>query len=373
MSQWVYGNLLTGQILGTLPVSEGSWSVRLNAPDEITCVIPTQDPNVIALNLKQVLLSGKSFIAVLEGTTVLSAGIVWSTNYQLQTKKLSINASGILSYFYHRLVLPASVQSGNVVANANTNYANISYGSMAVALVNQASSWANGFLPLDLPSSAVADSGKTLSIKGTDLAIIGDELSKLVSQSNGPDIRFKPYFQASGSGTFIRWTMTVGKPSDPYVYSDSAQTWTMGLPESSIKNLTILSDGGNIANYGYSIGGSQSGNIFSYKSNNLTTLTAGFPLLEIVDSAHQSASSQAQVQGFADNLVAQGVSPYETWSIEVQADEVPTVGSYYVGDFIRVNIVNNEYVPANTYVQRIVSYSGDAVSKFVKIDCVPKR
>jgi hypothetical protein len=373
MSQWVYGNFLTGQILGTLQVSEGTWSVRLNSPDEINCSIPTIDPDVVALNLKQTLLPGKTFIAVLEGTTVLSAGIVWSTTYQLQTKKLTVNASGILSYFNHRLVLPASAQAGNAVANLDTNYSNISYGSMAVAMVNQATSWANGFIPLDLPSSGVTDSGKTLSIKGTDLAIVGDELSKLVAQSMGPDIRFKPYFQATNAGTFIRWSMTVGTPSDPYVYADTAQTWTMGLPNSSIKNLNILTDGANLANYAYSVGGSQSGNIFSYKSNNLTTLNAGYPVLEIVDSAHQSATSQGQVQGFADNLVLQGVSPYETWTIEVEADQIPTVGSYYVGDFIRVNIINNEYVASGVYVQRIVSFSGDTIGKFVKIDCVPKR
>ena len=373
MSQGVYGNLLTGQILGTLQVSEGNWSVRLNAPDEISCKVPTNDPDVSILKLKQTLLPGKTFIAVLEGTTVLSAGVVWSTSYQLQTKKLDITASGILSYFYHRLVLPPTVQAGNAVTNANTNYANISYGTMAVNLVLQAMSWQNGFLPIDTPSSGVADSGKTLAIKGTDLAIVGDELAKLVAQANGPDIRFQPYFVATSTGTFIRWTMTVGTPTNPYVFADSAQTWTMGLPESSIKNLTILTDGGNVANYGYAVGGSQSGNLFSYKSNNLTTLSAGYPVLEIVDSAHQSATSQAQVQGFADNLVAQGVSAYETWSIEVQTDQIPTVGSYYVGDFIRINIINNEYVPSNTYTQRIVSYSGDAIGKFVKIDCVPKR
>jgi hypothetical protein len=373
MSQWVYGSLLTGQILGTLQVTEGTWSVRLNQPDEITCKVPTNDPDMQALNLKSTLQAGKTFIAVLNGSTVLSAGIIWSSTYEMANRKLSISASGLMSYFYHRLVLPASAQAGNSVSGYDTSYSNISYGSMAVALVNQTTSWTNGFLPLDLPSSGITDSGKSLSIKGTDLAVVGDELTKLINQNNGPDIRFKPYFSATSAGTFIRWSMTVGTPTDPYVYADTAQTWTLGLPESTIKSLNILSDGGNLASYGYATGGSQSGNIYSYKSNNLTTLSAGYPVLEIIDSAHQSATSQTQVQGFADNLVAQGVSPYETWSFEVQSDRVPTVGSYYVGDFIRVNVVKDEFIPTGIYVQRIVSYSGDAIDKFIKIDCVPKR
>lgn len=374
MSQWVYGNLLTGQILGTLQVTEGNWSVRLNQPDDIACKVPTNDPDMQGLNLKSTLQAGKTFIAVLEGSIVLSAGIIWSTTYDMANRKLSISASGLLSYFNHRLVLPSTAQNGNAVSGFDTSYSGISYGSMAVALVNQTTSWVNGFLPLDLPSSAVADANASpLTIKGTDLAIVGDELNKLVNQNLGPDIRFKPYFTATSSGTFIRWTMTVGTPTDPYVYADTAQTWSVGLPESTIKSLNILSDGGNLANYGYSVGGSQSGNLYSYKSNNTTTLLAGYPVLEIVDSAHQSATSQAQVQGFANNLTAQGLSPYETWSFEVQADRVPTVGSYYVGDFIRINVVRDEYIPKNIYVQRIVSYSGDAIGKFIKIDCVPKR
>lgn len=370
MSVWVYGDLLTGRILGTLPVEDGTWVTRLNEHDDIQCSVSTADPDVQSLNLKTNLLVGKSFVAVLEGNNVLASGIVWSHSYDQANRKLIVNAYGILSYFAHRLVLPNTVQNLNSVASYDTSYSNVSYGTMATYLVQQALSWAGANLPIDLPNGWT-DSGKTLSVLGSELATVADRLKQLTELSGGPDIVFRPYLD--GTNLYVRWAMLTGTPQDPYVYSYDVKTWTVGVPESTVKTVNILTDGSQLASYGYATGGSASGVSLMYKSNNTTLLTKGYPVFDLVDSAHATATTQAQVQAYADNIALQGVAPYETWNMEVLAYQSPTVDTYNVGDFINVNIVRDDFIPAGIYNQRIVMISGDAQSKYVKIDCVPKR
>lgn len=367
MTTWIVGDLLTGRRIQTLPVVSGSWSDVLNDSGSISCTVSLRDPDVARLGLSESARPGKAFLAVVDGSTVLQAGPIWSHDWTSPTA-LTLTGAGMWSYFDHRFVLP--VLADGVLPTDPSADTSITSSLQGVArgLVAQAQAWTDGDVPVVLPT---AISGTNVrEYRGADLTSVGQRLRELTQVDGGPDIRFQPRLTTDLLG--VEWVMLIGTPTEPLLFSAVEPVFTLGVPGSPVDDFRVRVDGNKTAGRVYASGGRASDEALVAVGTNSSLSAAGFPLLEIADSSRATITDVDTLQGFATELALRGDRTVETWSFSHRTDQRPFLEGYAVGDFAKVRVIDDLYVPAGEHRLRILSRSGDAVGRVVSVKFQPE-
>lgn len=362
MTEFFIGDLRTGRRLMSLPITSGSWSVGLNGPGSLSVSLTLLDPDVAALDLRSAATVGKSYLAAAEGDVILEAGPIWTHSYSKDTGKLTLNGGGLWTYFDHRVLIPI-LAAGESPQGADSEYVGISLGTIAKRLVQQAQAHTGGNVPVVFAPDEAGTAEQVY--KGADLKLVGDALNDLTQLEGGPEIEFLP--QWSEDRLSVRWLLRTGTNSNPQLASTATHVWDYSVSQPSIKGLEVNIDGSAIAGRAWATGGrSSSAALYGVYTNTALT-NQGYPLLEVVDSAHATDDTDELVQGYATELARVGSKPTEFWSFSVRADELPTLGQYRPGDFCEIRMANDPYVPDGKYRRRIVDMSGDQDGKWVKV------
>ncbi len=206
-------------------------------------------------------------------------------------------------------------------------------------------------LPLDLPTPTPAGTN-TRTYHGYEMAFAGQRLQELTQVDGGPDVLFQPYLTVIGGFRFIRHRMLIGNP------------WLTqpGVPllfdyRSNLVKLTIAGDGSDQANTAFVKGtGNEAGQLYGYSSDN-SLVSAGWPMLDMVDSGHTSASDQTTLDSWASADVALYNSQPEQWQATVLADAEPRLGSYLPGHFADYSVKNHHWLKNGKYSYRILGVS----------------
>ena len=144
------GEVRTGRRIATIPVSGASWSVAHRGVGAIDVDIPlgAAEFRKLQRNLSGVwrpsgglrpefltaIEPARTFMAVLEGDSVLAAGPIWAHDYDDTTGSLKVKAaSSIASIFDHRIVM--DVISGTAWAQWAVTYTGLSLGTIAKRLI----------------------------------------------------------------------------------------------------------------------------------------------------------------------------------------------------------------------------------------------
>lgn len=362
--EWYIGDLTTGRHLISLPVlGSSSWSRTLNQSDSIHAVVPTFDPDVKALELFGSAVSGKNFLAVAYGGYVLAAGPIWTVTWNDTDRTLTLDAEGLASYFAHRLLMPLSALTSPTVAVST--WSNISLGSIAVHIVQQSETFPGGNLPIVYPADIV-DTGTTRTYNAADTLTILDKLDELSQVQNGPDIDFLPRW-VDDTQRGIEWVMRVGTPSQPMLSSATVFQFNASIAGSTIKDIEMVFSGTQLAGQGWATTtNATDGKTLVARSTDNTLISAGFPLLEMVDSRHDITIHNT-LQGYANAITVNGKFPIQSMRFSAKADEGPTLGNYNVGDWLSVAYKGNDFLPDGNYLSRIVSIAGDADGRYVAI------
>jgi len=366
--QFIIGDLLTGRRIQALPVVSGDWSDELNSAGGISCTVSLRDPDAIRLGLRESAQVGKAFLAVVDDTNVYQAGPIWVHEYDGDAQTLTLAGSGMWSYFDHRMVLPVLAGRLPTDATTDTTYTAMSLQAIARGLVSQAQSWSFGNVPVTLPT-AVAGTN-TRSYRGVDLVSVGDRLRELTEVIDGPDVRFTPSWTTDRLG--VQWTMGIGTPSEPLLFSPQSVVFNVGLAESSVSNLKVGVDGKKLGSQAYAAGGRASTEALMATTADTTLTTAGFAVLELRDASHATVSELATLQGYADALALSGRTPVQTWSFSHDLAVSPFLSEFAVGDFAKVRVMGDPYIPDDEYTMRITARSGDAVGKTVDLTFAPE-
>lgn len=364
MTQWLIGDLLTGNVSTYFTPSSGSWDTAINEAGSLTVTVPLQDPDVRALDLRNVATVGKSYLAVVENDVIMNAGPVWQHQYSKDDGTLQLTASGLWSYFDHRVLIPV-LASGQSPFDVETYYENVSLQTVAKRLVQQARTHTNGNVPVVLPSEVTGTESR--EYQGADLGLVGDALRDLTAVESGPEIDFVPRWREGRLG--IEWVMRIGTPTQPQLSGTSTHVWDYSTPQPSIRGLTVTKDGGKISGRGWAASGASSAGSMISVYTNSNMLTAGYPLLEVVEAAKE-VDEQSDLDRYAIETARVGSKPTEFWAFEVRADESPFAGEYRKGDFCIVKIRHDYYIPDNTdpgYRRRITNLSGDQDGKWIKV------
>lgn len=365
--KWIVGDLLTGQRIQTVPVVSGRWRDTLNDAGALSCTVTLRNEQVRRLGLQESAKPGKAFLAAIEGDLVLQAGPIWIHDFDNDTGRLTIQASGMWSYFDHRVLIPVLAGFLPSSPSADTNLTSSLQG-IARTLVAQARSHTGGAVPVILPAAIAGTNVRNYG--GGDLGIVGERLRELTQVENGPDIRFQPRLRPDKTG--VEWVMQIGTPTQPLLFSQVRPTFTIGLDGSSVSRLRIKADGTRLAGRGFASGGRAADDVLVAVSEDATLGAQGFPLLEVVDSSHATVSRVETLERYAAEITTLGRRPIETWSMRHEAAQRPFLSGFTVGDFAKVRVRNNAYLENRDHSMRIISRSGDNRGRSVDLELQPE-
>jgi hypothetical protein len=368
---YVCCDLMSGTILGTLPLTGVTFGKTLNGIGQFQGTIDLADPNITEMFPLTRTIPALTAIFVDYNGALIWGGVIWPRQRNMsppQSRKMTITASDLWSYLANSRVqatdysappysgitgptVPMPIWNANyqpsggpaaewdavliawqVMADAlSLNYGNI-LGGMGIA--------ANGYTT----AAAYLASGTATSdlyyvnqtFPFSSLQTIGTIVSQLtqLGMGVGPDIGVDVAY-SDGPLSVPVATVNISYPRRGLAYTSPGSTLTVDL--ATARSYSFPEDGTQAANVIYEIGGA--GAITAVE--NIFPLQAGYPLLESVKSRSQVTSSLVQ-----DILYEIGLSDLSLYSYPVVVPTFttdlfganPALGQFIEGDDIIVTI-----------------------------------
>jgi hypothetical protein len=363
--------MLTGRRLTPLPASGGSWKVAVNSDESITATVPARSVDAALLDIwGSTTLGSVGLLAVEDGMPV-AAGPLWKRRYT-QGGNLEFTAAGLRSYLNRRVLIQwqppgfGNVRTsslvwpdGTVFDGYSTHLTGLSLGTIAKRYVEATMAWPGGNLPIVLPPDELGTHDR--NIAAIDLKFVGKLLDDLTAVTGGPDIAFRPHFADDGLG--IYWQMEVGSEAVPRLGNTDASLirWTVGAPTGGAFGLTVDEDGTDLAAEGFGTAGNAA-DVTLYSRFLWTNLgTAGFPLLQRVDTSHSTITDAALLTDYVKEGTRLAIYPRSFWAMKSRkvAEGTPKLGDYWLGDLATVTVDPEEPIlTPKDYVRRIASIGG---------------
>ncbi|ATW58734.1 minor tail protein [Arthrobacter phage Urla] len=358
------GDVRTGRVNATLPVSGFKWGQRLNGAGPVSATVRVASEEAKHLDLQNLTLTKKQFLGVAYADTILECGPIWKRGFNPKTWELNLQAQGLWSIFDRRKNLPGAALRaiGDPLrvdpVKAKYSVLDKHLGSIAREIVRrsiQDNPW-GGQLPISLPASIAGTHDRTYY--GYNLGWIGDDLRELTEVEHGPDLRFRPRF-LDGDQLNIEWSFEHGESS--ILHQDGPDwRWDGSVEHSPIADYGIEQDGTEMADLAWASGSGQEEAMRLAQARNLKLLNAGYPWTETEQNSSQE-ESQTVLQSLANRTISDRVLPWDSWSMIVKANNDPKLGSYNPGDWARVRTPRNHPIlPADVEARiRILSIDGD--------------
>lgn len=355
------GNMVTGQITADLPAASQSWGMRLNGAGPLDLTTRALSEELRASDIRNLTAPKKNYLAVAYGNTILEAGPIWKRDYSARTGVLKLGGEGLWSILDKVKALNwAQIAAGTPVTGSVLDITGLSLGSIARELV-RLSIFGNPYnpgLPIVLPDLEAGTQER--HPKGYELPYLGDLLRKLTEVDGGPDIAFRPRYNAADR-TRIEWVMTHGSTAAPLLHQGGDDwMWDGTVDESGVSDIGVKEDGSGMADRVWQPG---AGSELEMKLATVQDLDliqfAGYPWTE-ADAASKDVEDQGILQGYADYAMAVARRPVETWDLTVRADTSPLLGQYTPGDFAKITVPkNNPMIESGVRRVRLMAIDGD--------------
>lgn len=379
MTDFFVYDTLTGKRYNQLPVLDGGWTDTLNDDGEVWAKVSLRNPLVQRLDLANSGITGKASLAAVDGDVVPQAGPIWVHEIDRDKGYLWLRANGGLSIADHRVLLP--VLAGRLPSDPTTDTrfmpqdldpdsvypwptdTRTSRQGMIVQLLEQMMSWTDGDVPFVLPTEIPGTAQD--AYRGSDLAPVGQRIRDITQLLNGVDVHFFPRWTSAHDG--FEHVVRIGTTDDPLLFSLQEPTFYLGTKESSVTNVSVKVNGSRIGSQAFSAGGKAVDEDLVAVATNSTLTDAGFPLFDLVDQQRATVSEEQTLQDYADELVLRGQAPTQTWSFTHDLSVTPGLSAFNVGDFAKVRVLDDPYFQAGEYRMRIMSRSGDARGRKVRL------
>jgi hypothetical protein len=356
---WV-ADTRTGRMMWELPMETTSWSSKLNDVGTIQAdlsventwdTLSDQDERDPRIMLREILSGPWRFSLVLKwGNNVVWAGPYLGVARPVPSK-ITVNGAEIGKIFTKRpLIAPGAISA--VDPTADTTFGpNATKPHVAAALVNQAMVGVG----YNLPITVVDPGGSGLDARiyyGYELANTWDKLKALMTEADGPEIRFDPRIAAGADGDYLTWVMQIGNPH----LGRNTTAWVFDSDVNSIIGLN--GDGSNMAFGVWTPGSGQSRDRLIAHSQDASLLNIGWPMLEEVDNSNTSEISYPILLTKSNAALTAYKQPVVAFQTAVPADSDPMVGTYRVGEDFSIDVRNDPIVPDGLYTRRIAGLSG---------------
>lgn len=353
------GDLRTGKITADLPPASLSWGLRLNDAGPVEATVQSMSAEAAPLNLRANTAPLKQFIGVAYNGVVLEAGPIWKRALKPEDGALTITGAGMWSLLDKRKALPwVALRNGMRVQDVSLDLVNMTLGTIAREMVRTAiQDNLDGGLPIVLPPFLSGTHER--HYPGYQLEWVGDLLRRLPEVKNGPDLELRPRY-VEGDRTRIEWVFNTGTEDQPLLVQQGDDLlWDGSVQESGVVGFGVVEDGTDLASKVYVPGAGQERDMRIAGGYSDKLLKAGYVYTER-DTANKNIEDQALLQGYADQLLEDSLSPWTTYSISVRTDTDPTLGTYWPGYMAQlVTPADHPIMPPGKHRIRVMALDGD--------------
>jgi hypothetical protein len=361
---YVTTDLVSNRVLGELFLASVSLDCQLDVVGNMNATINLDHPGVHNDAVLAATIPGRTAFWAYRGSQIVWGGIIWTREYSSDTKVVTLTGQTFESYAARRY--PRSW-----LGNAIGTYNHRSMAHIINDLWHRMQSVAHGSIGvIQLPTTAiVGDSYVTTTIFGYDLTNTVDAvIQDIVKQTNGPDYTIAWTTDNAG---LPQKRLTLGFPIgrnisvsnfivdypgsvQNYDFIENASTgnnawWAIGeVPAVTGKKAPFI-PGGPIP-----AGAAGTVPVIGYARND-KSLNAGWPLLEGVET--YSGTNLTQLNGRAKADVNQYSMPLVTHATILAGSDFPPFGTYNMGDYAQINIVDARYPMGYTFQKRIIGWS----------------
>lgn len=336
-------------VIAELPFTNVNFTQQLNSIGTFTGELLLGGIDVTKLNVLDSTVPGQTCLYVQYGNNIVWGGIIWQRDWDSTTQKLTVTAQELLSYFDKRRVtsnITYTSQDPCYIANdLLVTYSQAkSHGNIGVASSATTSGYSvtRSFFNFELKS--VYQAVKDLS-NGFDATTTTPFF----------DFTIRPAFSGSGSSQTIVKNFIMGAP---YIGTYASPSSVFQFP-GNIVEYNYPEDASRMANVLYGLGyGANTTRLMSTAKDNGTggTLASGgtaalleesLNLIDISDQSLLSAMSLGHL-----NAVSQ---PPVTIQIVLPSFNDPVFGTYKIGDFSRLVLMDERFPSGLDSIYRIVA------------------
>lgn len=376
----------TGQVIGDLPQPSAvpSWSRVISSPGTLSSVtIPLGsqwDPTMITH------LDSEHYrwtLVYAYGNAILQAGLVMKVDVddtvspavvQITTMTLwdFLSTKRLVGYYGQALDNPSIDINFSSTSPAPENK-NLSWGSVAARLLTIATGGAGSTgpgssasppsgvsLPLVLPTPLSGTA--TITYAGADLASVGQRLTEITQQTNGPELELSPEW-TDQTQTNMQWRLRSGEPR----FGQLGWPWAWDY-QKACTSIKYTSDGTAMTFQDYERGqdsrASNGGALVWGSSTDVTPVypSVGWPDLITGSTTHGSETNSAVLTSVADQLVTSNQVPVKTAAMTIRNDGKsltgiqcsPTLDQLAIGDTGVIGIKKHPWITDGQYALRIV-------------------
>lgn len=356
----IYADILTGTRQGELDFQSLTWGHELNGAGSCTITVPLNPvpsrsgaahPGYTTTNLRP----GTTTLYVLRDNVPVWSGIIWTAQANPGSNLLTLGARGWLSYF-ERLHITQKLAYGTTSSPVDQTSV------IFKGLIDSAQSKPGAVELVD--TSTITASGKLRRrfYNPADLVTYAEAMESFGDIYNGFDFRFQARVS---SGDFVVECFTRypnrGR-STQFVFELGGNVTLLDYSESAT----------NVANKVIAVPRGAGGD--NWRGRVVVTdgaSLADYPLMERVVDVGETRSSTG-IEDKAERALGRSTTPATNITLQTTSDTVPNLGSYEVGDKVRVR---GSYGWLDIdLTARIVGYSvAVGAVENVTLDLVPLR
>lgn len=316
----LYAHLITGAILGELPVQSFSVEWALNSPGSFQATLPLRMAEQSSKLSDQVAspeldLEGHGIALYVERDGVIIwAGHLVGIEANVDQDVLTVRGAGFQDLLRHRLI------------RDDISYAGVDQFAIAAGLIDHTQGKPGGDLSIDTSPLTGNPSGvlRTRTFYGFERATVADRIEQLAAVQDGFDFRLSARWEGGGVVRYV-------EASYPPTGRMTNNVFDIGA---NVALLSYTSDLTTMTNWCDALGTGDGPTKLVAAAVDTPRLTA-WGLRESVES-RTSVLDFDTLFGHARRRVIEGRFPNRQLSLQVYADTVPVFGSYVEGDVVRV-------------------------------------
>lgn len=342
-------NTVTGEKLGLIHMESFSWSRVMNSKGSgrasyvLDGIIPRADLRNLFLEVARTLV-----LEWVDGTTntgtVVYAGIIWGTDYDRPSHRLTIEHEDVWSFWARR---HAVASNGNDVGQTKLTHTNLSLPTLAKRAVQEGTDAASPLYALPIVYPADVSGVHSDVWHGYHLPVVQDLLNDLMDEFGGPDIDFQPRWSPTTGR--LEWVMRAGNLG--------GNSWEVmaDAPKTNISGIGVKSDARKVTNNEFAIGEGMERDMLIRSNPNDASI---YPALES-QTAYKNATTEASLDRRIEETQRVYGSPTRQWSASLQVDGAPSVTALVLGGTFRVHIVDDPWLPDGWNDNRLIQIDGD--------------
>ena len=339
--RYLFTDLLSNTVIAELPLTGVNFTQQLNAAGTFTGHLLLSGVNAVAMNVTAGTIPARTGVYVDRDGTLVWGGIIWSRDYSSSGQTLTIQAREFESYFERRRIT-------STVAFTTTDQL-----AIVRSLVNTAQAATNGNIGITV-GSETSSVLVSRTYDGYELKSVFSAITDLSKSQQGFDFNIYIYYDSNGNPAR---TLRLGYPRYGKIYSSTSTTQAvLDLPSGNIVEYEYPEDGATTANTIYALGaGSNEGKLIATVQD-ATKISTGWPLLE--DQANYSdITDSTLLTNLATSQVNTVSTPPITMKVIITTYNDPILGSYEVGDDIRIRITDDRFPTGLDTYYRLVAYN----------------